>query len=373
MDSGAQVDAVYTDLKAAFDRVDHGILVARLEKIGVSPAFVAWFSSYLSDRTLYVKIGSAQSERFSNSSGVPQGSNLGPLLFALFINEIDTLLPPGCRMFYADDVKIYMLIKSLADCFELQRMVDCFEEWCSRNFMTVSVPKCSIISFHRKLTPIVFDYTLAGQPLQRATEVRDLGVILDSALTFRMHYSDVISRANRQLGFIFKISTDFRDPLCLRSLYCSLVRSILESSVVAWCPYHAYWKARIEAVQRKFVRYALRNLPWNNPSNLPRYEHRCQLLGIETLERRRSNAQAVFVAKVLKGEIDAPHILTEVHLYAPERNLRQRDFLFLRFQRTQYALHEPIRYMCCSFNDVFELFDFNITTRAFQNRLSSRR
>lgn len=373
MDSGAQVDAVYTDLKAAFDRVDHGILLARLEKIGMSSAFVTWFRSYLSNRMLCVKIGSELSETFSNASGVPQGSNLGPLLFVLFINEIELLLPPGCRMFYADDVKIYMIIRCLLDCLELQRMVDSFEVWCTRNFMTVSISKCSVISFHRKTKPFVYDYTIAGEPLQRVTQVRDLGVTLDSELTFRVHYSNVISKANRQLGFIFKISAEFRDPLCLRSLYCSLVRSILESSVVAWCPYHANWISRIEAVQIKFVRYALRFLPWNEAADLTPYEDRCQLLGLDTLERRRSIAQAVFVAKMLKGEIDAPAILQEIHVYAPERRLRQRDFLYLVPRRVEYAQHDPIRFMCCTFNEVFDLFDFNITTRTFQQRLSLRR
>ena len=149
-------------------------------------------------------------------------------------------------------------------------MLSCFADWCSINFMRLSIDKCSIISFHRKTSPIVIDYTVSGHHLPRVQYVRDLGVILDSELTYRIHYNDIIAKANRQLGFIFKIANEFRDPLCLRSLYCSLVRSILESSAVVWSPSHANWIARIEAVQRKFVRYSLRFLPWHDPLNLPR-------------------------------------------------------------------------------------------------------
>ena len=130
-------------------------------------------------------------------------------------------------------------------------------------------------------------------PLPRVQYVKDLGVTLDSELTFRIHYNDIIAKANRQLGFIFKIADEFRDPLCLRSLYCSLVRSILESNAVIWCPSHANWIMRIEAIQRKFVRYSLRSL------NLPPYADRCRFLSIEPLATRRIVAQATFTGKLL--------------------------------------------------------------------------
>lgn len=299
MEQGAQVDAIYTDLKAAFDRVDHSILLAKLERLGVSPDLVHWFESYLTDRKLCVKIGSAQSDCFTNKSGVPQGSNLGPLLFAIFLNDVGFVLPPGCRIFYADDVKIYIVVRCLADCQRLQQWIACFSEWCGRNFVILSVEKCSAISFSRKRKPILYDYAIDDLPLQRVEVTRDLGVVLDSSLTFKPHYSDIIARANRQLGFIFKIADEFRDPFCLKALYCSLVRSILEFGSVVWCPYQRIWIMRLESIQRKFVRYALRHLPWNDPANLPPYE----LLGIDTLERRRSIAQAMFAAKVLVGDI----------------------------------------------------------------------
>lgn len=289
---------------------------------------------------------------------MPQGSNLGPLLFSLFINDVAFIVPRGERVLYADDVKIFMVVNSVEDCLALQATLNSFECWSRRNKLELCVRKCYSITFSRKHNPIHFDYSLSGQTLERKNEVKDLGVTLDNELTFRPHYEDVLSRANKQLGFIFKIAEGFSDPLCFKSLYCALVRSILEAAVVVWCPYNRVWIDRFEAVQRKFVRLALRNLPWRDRIHLPPYEHRCMLLGLDTLESRRVSMQSSFIGKIFKGEIDAPAILHELRIYVPERPLRRRNFLNMDARNSRYGQHDPIRYMVARFNEVFEQFDF---------------
>ena len=369
LDSGLQTDTIYLDLKAAFDRVDHGILLAKMGRIGLSMDAVSWFRSYLTNRSICVKIGTNVSKRFTNQSGVPQGSNLGPLLFSIFINDVSLLLPPTCRLFYADDSKIFKVIECNADCWELQENLNVFVNWCSKNCLTLSIDKCNIVSFHRKRRPVTFEYTISGQCLARVTCIKDLGVLLDSELTFRCHYDHIISRANRQLGFVFKVTGEFRNPLCLKSLYCSLVRSILETNAVIWCPYHANWSARIEAVQKKFVRFALRTLPWRDPLNLPPYEDRCRLLGIQPLEFRRQVSQAVFAAKLLTDGIDCPSLLSQLNVYAPQRYLRQRNFLHLEPRNRLFGTHEPLRFVSQRFNEMYSLFDFNISVDTYRQRL----
>ena len=199
MDSSYQTDAIYLDLKAAFDRVDHEILFSKMKRLGVSSEAVCWFRSYLTGRSVSVKIGTTASNRFSNLSGVPQGSNLGPLLFSIFINDVSLLLPPGCRLFYADDTKLFKEIKCLDDCSELQKHLTTFVDWCSTNCLTLSVEKCNIISFQRKRSPIEYDYTISNQDLNRVQCIKDLGVLLDTELTFKIHYDGIIAKANRQL------------------------------------------------------------------------------------------------------------------------------------------------------------------------------
>lgn len=133
-----QVDAVYTDLKAAFDRIDHNILLAKFKRLGATERLTQWLRSYLTDRVLSVTVGSCTSLPFLNSSGVPQGSNLGPSLFLVSYNDAPLALGPDSCLVYADDLKLYSTIRTVEDCRRLQELVDTFLNWCRCNFMVVS-------------------------------------------------------------------------------------------------------------------------------------------------------------------------------------------------------------------------------------------
>ena len=218
----------------------------------------------------------------------------------------------------------------------------------------------------------MWNYQICDTQLERVSSVKDLGVILDSSLTFRDHYSSIIAKANRNLGFIMRTTKDFTDPHSLRTLYFSLVRSSLETACVVWSPFTALWITRFEAVQRKFTRFALRLLPWNNLANIPPYDIRCRLLEMENLCNRRNSIRAIFAAKLLLGVVDAPVLLYQLNLYMPSTSLRRRDPLRLDFRRTEYGRNEPVISICRQFNEVYEFFDYTISVPMFKNRLKRR-
>lgn len=151
---------------------------------------------------------------------------------------------------------------------------------------------------------------------------------------------------------MFRVCAILWDPLCFKALYCSLVRSLLEFACVVWSPYQAVWIARFEAVQRRFVRYALRYLPWSDPLNLPPYADRCRLLGLDTLVERRNASQAVFVAKVLLAEYDVPELLAKINVYAPVRTLHPRALLHEEAHNTNHAANSSLVAMIRQFNVV---------------------
>ena len=130
-----QVDVIYFDLSAAFDSVDHEILLQKLQNVGFSPKLVKWFKSYLSGRTFIVKANNLYSEVGSIYKGVPQGSSLGPLLFAIFINDLPFLFDHADTkiLLYADDIKLFKIIHDYEDSSELQKGIDTVYNWSLRN------------------------------------------------------------------------------------------------------------------------------------------------------------------------------------------------------------------------------------------------
>lgn len=237
--------------------------------------------------------------------------------------------------------------------------------------MMLNASKCSIISFSRKHSDLNFDYKIGNVILKRETVIKDLGVLLDHKLSFKQHIAYTCSKASKTLGFIFRIAKDFKNIQCLKALYCSLVRSILEYESVIWAPFHQNSNLRIESVQRRFVRFALRHLPWNDPSNLPRYEDRCKLIGLELLSVRRKIKKSLFVSDLLQSRIDCPHLLSSLKFNVPSRSLRSHSFLHIQTARTNYGHYEPISSMCRVFNTCSHTFDFHISRSILRKRFSS--
>lgn len=228
---------------------------------------------------------------------------------------------------FADDLKIFRTIKSRLDCCALQKDIDSLLRWCTLNGMQVNVTKCCAISFSRSREPLRHDYRIGLSSLLFVSSVKDLGVIIDSKVRFNEHISMITAKAFATLGFLKRNTNAFQDIYALKSLYCALVRSLLEYAVVVWAPFHAIQANRIEAIQRNFVRYALRVLPWNDSVNLPPYEERCRLIDLDTLAARRKLLQRLFVFGLLNGDVDCNSLVSQIYINAPQRVLRSYTLL----------------------------------------------
>ncbi|CAH2098333.1 unnamed protein product [Euphydryas editha] len=174
MDSGAQVDIIYTDFSKAFDRIDHCILLRKIYMAGIHGNLFRWFSSYINNRSQAVALNGYVSAWVSVPSGVPQGSLLGPLLFAIFLNDISSCFHHSLCLLYADDAKIIKSISSIDDCRLLQEDLNRFNNYCQINKLDLNVSKCHIMNFTRKLNTLRYNYTLKNQTMLHINKIKDL-------------------------------------------------------------------------------------------------------------------------------------------------------------------------------------------------------
>ena len=375
LDVGGEVHAIYTDFSRAFDRVNHKLLIAKLETAGIQGILLKWIESYLFERFQTVKINNYKSKNIPNPSGVPQGSHLGPLLFVLFINDIIDCFKYAKFLCFADDLKCYLAISSPEDCLKLQSDLARLNRWCEINAMDLNIAKCNAISFTRKLNKTDFQYSIKGTFLSQVASIRDLGVIMDSTLSFVNHIDTIVSKALGMLGFIKRNTSDFKSINAIRLLYCTLVRPLLEYCSSVWSPHYACHIHRIEHVQRRFLRYLAYK------SNIPRiddYSYDFAALqenfSLPTLKIRRDQADLKIFFKLINYMIDCPSLISSMLLAVPARSTRSLNSFHQPFRRTNAGFNsymprvsrtanyyaDNLEFFNISFNNFVRLLKINV-------------
>ena len=183
---------IYLDFSKAFDSVDHAILHGILYAHGLRGSVLLWFKDYLTERYQRVVLENVASEWSPVTSGVPQGSILGPLLFTIFINTLPDFLSSGSQAaLYAEDLKVYRPITSLVDSMPLQQDLNNLEVWSSNNSVQFNPAKCKILTVTRKRNPITFSYKLTSNDLVRCDEEIDLGITITYNLKWDSHIAKI--------------------------------------------------------------------------------------------------------------------------------------------------------------------------------------
>jgi len=324
------------------------VLLAKLRALGIGDPILSWIRDFVTGRTQTVKLGGCLSDEVEVPSGVPQGSHSGPVLFCLFLVDITRGMRNSRVLVFADDVKMFREVASLYDALCLQNDLDLFFEWCEKNKMELNINKCHKISFTRQRTPVEFTYSINQIPLNIKTEISDLGVLIDSRLTFSSHISQITSKAMKVLGFIQRSSSDF-SIFTFRRLYCTLVRPILEYCSVVWSPSYACYIKQLERVQNKFLRIVAFKSGYHREEY--EYEWIRGSLNLPSLESRRILIDMSFLHKIINAAIDCPELLALIRL-------RQSNIFYTPFHRTNYGINEPISRMVCKGNTLAGQINF---------------
>ena len=187
------------DFSKAFDKVSHPKLLFKLSQHGVKGNTLNWIRAFLVGRTQAVVLEGESSSEVPVTSGVPQGSVLGPLLFLLYINDLPQNIQAQVRLF-ADDTAVYLTVGSSDDRDTLQADLNTLQEWELAWDMEFNPSKCQVLHITRSKHPLNTQYSLHGQVLEATDTAKYLGVSIARDLNWNDHISSITAKANRTLG-----------------------------------------------------------------------------------------------------------------------------------------------------------------------------
>ena len=294
LENGSAVDAIYLDFAKAFDCVPHQRLLKKLEGYGVREHFLGWIKDFLENRRQRVVINGEASDWRPVTSGIPQGSVLGPILFICYVNDMPEAVQ-GMIKIFADDTKIYSEVDNIDMQNKLQNDLESLQEWANTWQMRFNASKCKCL--HLGGTNKKFSYTMSEKgntvTLEETTCEKDLGVNIDPELKFTQHCVKVANKASQIVGMIRR-SFDYIDSEMLCTLMKGLIRPHLEYGNTVWSPRFKKDAELIENVQRR----ASKMVP--ELANLE-YGDRLKALRLPSLLYRRLRGDLLEVYKLLNG------------------------------------------------------------------------
>ena len=362
LDEGHDLDIIYLDFQKAFDTVPHQRLLKKLSAYGVQGKVLRWIESFLVGRTQQVVVGNGTSRWGGVTSGVPQGSVLGPTLFIVYINELPRLVSSSIAIF-ADDTKLYRTIRDIGDEQALQDDLRTLDDWSQKWLLKFNADKCVVM--HCGVTNPRANYTMkqtdGRERVLKETELeRDLGVYVASTMKPTTHCQRAANRAMSALKLL-RIAFEDLNVTNFRLLYTTYVRPHLDYCAQAVGPYMRQDFAALEKVQRRATKLVrgMKHLT---------YEQRLRRLKLMSMEKRVRRGDMIETFKILTGKLR----IHSTHFFKKSQDDRTRG----HSQKLEKA--RPRHYarsnffsnrVVTSWNQLPETVVSAVSTNEFKNRL----
>ena len=305
------IDCVYLDLQKAFDKVPHARLLVKLKGYGVDGAILKWIEDFLTGRTQFVNVSGECSGTVPVTSGVPQGSVLGPTLFLYFVNDMPDVVDCLIKMF-ADDTKAYKSVINEEKAKTLQVSIDNLVKWTDDWQLKFNKEKCKVLHIGKNNPN--YTYKMDDYLLGNTAAEKDLGVTVDTNLTFEEHINETVKKANRLVGMISHFISH-KTPDIMIPLFKTLVRPVLEYGNVVWSPKLRKHIDHIEKVQQRFTKRII------GMGKLD-YVTRLKQLNLPSLEYRRLRGDMIETFKMTHDLYDpctTSTLLTDYNIYSSTR------------------------------------------------------
>lgn len=294
LSTGDNVDIVFLDISKAFDKVSHSKLLLKLEAYGICGDLLLFFKSYLSNRKQRVCINNVYSSECSILSGVPQGSVMGPFMFILYVNDLIDVIKNSHLIQFADDSKISFRFKTINQISlfheDLQRIFDWFSSW----QLPVNFTKSNLLHLGKNNPNI--NFSINNVNLNIVNEVKDLGILINSNLSFSTHCIKISSTARYRFAMIYRCFL-CRDLKFLVNMFKTYCRPLLEFSTTVWSPMFFKDIDCIESVQRAFTK----RIPGFKDLD---YVTRLKKCNLEPLSYRRLVNDLIMVYKIFNKLVD---------------------------------------------------------------------
>ena len=247
---------IFCDLSKAFDVIDHKILLYKLHNMGVRGLALNWFESYLSNRKQYVEIENTKSNIKEIKHGVPQGSVLGPLLFLVYVNDINTKYDNNTLCF-ADDTTIFVTSSNPNELFlKANENLNKSYDWFCANKLKLNIKKTNymIISPHKQNLSNNFVLKIGNECVSQVTSTKFLGINIDEKLNWTAHLSTINKRISHSLMAIRQVK-HYLPLSSLKTLYFSLIHPHLLYGIIAWGNAKQTHIKRTQILQKRALRY----------------------------------------------------------------------------------------------------------------------
>ena len=323
-DSNIQSEIILMDFAKAFDKVPHKRLLYKLQWYGIRGNIHHWIKSFLSDRVQKVIIDGISSSSVPVTSGVPQGSVLGPLLFLIYINDLSDYIQYSTLRLFADDCILHRPIQSEADTILLQKDIDSLFAWTIIWQMELNIGKCCSMSVTQsRLHNFSCEYHIQNTSLAVVTHCKYLGVCIQSDLRWNLHINQITTKANHILSLLQR-NIKLAPKKTKELVYKSLVRSQLEYASTVWSPWQNVLINSIEKIQRRAARYVVNDYnPYSSVTN-----HLIDL-NWEPLEARRIKSRLCMFYKMIHNYITIPFNLY-IQLSSSKNTRQSNNYKFLQ-------------------------------------------
>ena len=371
LDKGELPLAIYLDLSKAFDTLDHEILLEKLKYYGIIGNNLEWFSSYLRNRLQYVCLNDTNSSMLNITTGVPQGSILGPLLFLIYMNDISEATEIFHSILYADDTTLTERLSSfniVIDGNEINKQnlenninneLDKIYRWLCDNKLSINIPKTKFMIFHhrqRRIEHLIPNLHINNYQIEKVSEFNFLGITIDEHLSWNNHIQKISNKISRNIGCLYRLK-NFLPIFTLKLLYSSLILPYLQYGILLW----GYKCNRIFKLQKRAVRAISRSK--YNAHTEPIFKN-LELLKVEDI----LNINLLkFKFKLVNNTL--PHYFTSIfsqievnHNY----NTRNRGLLHNQVPNTSSSFYS-IRYFLPNFiENMPRLITDKMTTHSFK-------